>query len=287
MYEEYNVFDLSYKIAEVVTAPSEAAIVDQELSSKIDHVEDLDRIYFYLRSDNRIPKVFPKTVNRTVSLLSESVHNKNNVNYLRFKRFERWLDSDTLARLAELWLEDTSGLNEQNFWVLKYVPRDTKYGLKALQKFTQIYKKHRSNTNIEIIEMLFTNIPKEDLLKACEIVSKSTPAVSSVLLSRNDIGEEYIVKGLKAISKLSKQKNIDIKIDFDMLERLGPRARLDAMKQLVGLCSGKKIGELPFKKVPDEDEVKKFLFPCAMKYNEEVKQLVDKFNELKLDRRKV
>jgi hypothetical protein len=127
----------------------------------------------------------------------------------------------------------------------------------------------------------------DKLPMACEALSSGTPAVSAILLSRNGIPEDFTIKGLKAISKLSKQKNINIKISFDMLKHLGPRSRLDAMKHLLGIitnCNSKQR-ELPFTKLPMREDVEFFLFPCSIKYNSEVVELVEHFSNLTGQRR--
>jgi len=153
----------------------------------------------------------------------------------------------------------------------------------VLEKLIKLYKKKKSKSRIEDIYDMFQNIDVQNLSKACELMAKSTPAVTAGLLNREDVPEKYIIKGLKALSKLSKQRDIKVKIDFKTLEHLGPKSRLDAMKQLMGIMNSwyrLKQTELPFKENPTKESIEKFLFPCSFKYNEEVSKLLKRFDEI-------
>ena len=103
------------------------------------------------------------------------------------------------------------------------------------------------------------------------------------LLARNDLPEEYVIMGLKSISKLSRQRNVALEIDLDALKNLGPKSRLEAMKQLLGLVYSYnriKPTKLPFKNTPNREDIEKFLFPCVLKYNEEVSLIIKRYEEL-------
>ena len=175
-------------------------------------------------------------------------------------------------------------------------------------------KKRKKAEFIHEIERIFDGLAKDNLKSGCDLLFKATPALSATLLRRNDIEEKYTIKGLKSISKLSKQRNLNIKIDFNMLSNLGPKGRLDAMKQLLGMFDGyykykvkqeeyyknnpnahrysygswreeqlkrksKSFG-LPFTEIPKKEDVESFLFPCSIKYNDQVIAMMARFNEL-------
>lgn len=123
--------------------------------------------------------------------------------------------------------------------------------------------------------------------------------------------EKYVPKALKALGKLTGQRKIDAKIDFSTLQQLGPRERLNTMQQLLGTFDGcyrlmlyykKNAGNntndyyyrqykeryersginngLPFKELPSKEEIEQFLFPCSLKFNKEVSDLMARYNEL-------
>ena len=261
--------------------------LDPLIAGNLESLDQLDQIWMYF-SYGLIRELgaLVETKSKFNYLLRESI-NDENVNFNRFKLYKEWLDEETLRELSNYWLK-LEKVDPSTSWIIDYIPEDTDAALKALQRYTEIYKKKRSNQNVSVIESIFRGIPTDELEDACTVLSKATPAVSSLLLTRDDVPDKYVIKGLKALSKLSKQKEISQKIDFDMLGNLGPRARLDAMKQLVGLCdlyNKNKVTELPFKTIPKRDELELFLFPCSLKYNKEVKELVDKFEELTKSRR--
>ena len=182
------------------------------------------------------------------------------------------------------------------------------YQMPILCKYVVSYKAVKYQSFVRYVGELFKDVAVENLGAACELIASSTPLMQSVFLKRGDLEERYLLKGIKALSKLSTQKDIDAKIDFKLLEKLQPIGRLRAMKQLLGMYDGyfkvmqfykKRYSmdnfytnrakeryeqngkhELPFKEIPTRDEIGRFLFPCLVKYNEQVTQLMEKYDEM-------
>lgn len=252
--------------------------LDNKLAHSLTSVDDIKDIYFYLRCGD-LYRIMPSTKQKINSLLEKELSNE--VDWDLFNRVQYWLDDNIRTYLLDLWLHG-SELKATSTWIVRNIPTTHKEIVTILSRFVDIYKSKRTQANLETIESIFSNIPSEKLKEACEVVKKATPAIASILLTR-EVEDEYTLAGLKAVSKLSKQKNINIKIDFDMLKHLGPRARLDAMKQLTGIMSkwGRTHKNLPFKSIPEKKDVELFLFPCSIKYNQEVIELVEHFCNLK------
>ena len=63
---------------------------------------------------------------------------------------------------------------------------------------------------------------------------------------------------------------------------MGPKSRLNAFKQLLNLSKYYSFNkdEIPFRVIPTTDEVRKLLFPCSIKHNEEVAAIVAKYELL-------
>ena len=280
--------------------------IDPYLADKIECLKDLFQIFYYL-CYGKIQNNLPETKKKINQLFREELKNEN-INWHNLKRFCNWLDEDVKYKLIKVWLEDDKH-NAQSSWVVDTFTvgelRTGDMGLKVIDKLTKLYKKNKSRKSIALIESLFNSIDSQFVDNACEIISKSTPAIVASLLRRTDINEKYTIKGLKALSKLSKQRNVNIKIDFDMLKHLGPKGRLDAMKQLLGMfdkhfkwqqqhhpsanydiyhykCRKPKevTYELPFKKIPEREDIEIFLFPCSLKYNSEVVAMMKRYDEL-------
>ena len=129
---------------------------------------------------------------------------------------------------------------------------------------------------------MFQKVNDDNLDEACELLANSTPAIIACILNRDGISEKYVVMGLKALSKLTKQRNIMVKLDFNALEHLSPKGRLEAMRHLMGIINkwGSRPKELPFKTMPTKYDIERILFPCSMKYNEEVTNLLKRFDEI-------
>lgn len=275
-YSNGNIFDL---LAELnPTRPDLCAEIDPYIAAKLHDVESLAEVFYYLCYGDMY-QVLPETKKKINTILNSYLEKFDNIDWWRFEAYRDWFDDTMKANLTKRWLEDG---NAKTIWMADYVPRDSKLAVQALTRLTDIYKSRRTKRNILTIESLFRQLSDEHLEKACEVVSKSTPAIAVCLLSREDIDEKYTLKGLKALSKLSRQRSVSVKIDFDMLKHLGPKARLDAMKQLLGMIDKYAGNEdrLPFTNIPNREEVETFLFPCSLKYNEQVVELIEKFDQL-------
>ena len=305
-FETAELWELTYELSPFNV--ESCLKIDPYLADRIECLKDLLQVFYYL-CYGKIQNNLPETKKKVNQLFREELKNED-VNWYNFKRFRDWFDDDIKCELVKTWLGDDKH-NAQSSWVVDTFTvgelRDGDMGLKVIDKLTKLYKKNKSRKNVTLIENLFKSLDSRFVNDACEIVSKSTPAVAASLLRRTDISEKYTIKGLKALSKLSKQRNVDIKIDFDMLKHLGPKGRLDAMKQLMGMFDKyfkwqqenlpnaatyydkyyynrrkpKEVTyELPFKKMPEREDIEIFLFPCSLKYNSEVVAMMKRYNDI-------
>lgn len=303
-YAESSLWDLSYNLD-----PTDIKIcseIDPHLASKLENMDRLLEIYYYLCYGD-MHTLLPLTKKKINELLSQELKDIKNVKWYQFKNFISWLDEDVKKSLAQEWLNNDE-VEIDDSWMADSVSTDTDTNLQVLNKLVRMYKKKKSFQNVKIMEKVFLNFESGRINEACEVISKSTPAVVASLLKRTDISDKFTIKGLKALSKLSKQRDVNIQIDFDMLKHLGPKGRLDAMKQLMGMFDkyyqfvqnnknnanrgygytwkerrlkrDAKEYSLPFKEMPKREDVERFLFPCCIKYNDEVVAMVSRFSEL-------
>lgn len=306
-----TLWDLAYELN--VGNPELCGKIDPHLANKLDSLDSLGEIYFYLCCGG-MHSFLPKTKSQINKLLADELNKDNEeVAWRYFKHFVDWLNKDMQDALAYIWL-DNDEIDMDDSWMISSLPADSETGLKTLTKLVRLYKKRKNSHTIKLIEDIYMNLDKTHAKKGSEIIAKSTPAVSVALLKRSDIPEKYAIKGLRSLGKLSKQRSLDIKIDFDMLKHLGPKSRLDAMKQLMGMfdryytfkrqqAERKKTNpnyrsgwweqrkerklkaqavepELPFTTAPTRSDIEKFLFPCSLKYNDQVVEMMQRFDEL-------
>lgn len=305
-----SLWDLAYNLDP--TDKDLCASIDVPLASKLEDMDMLLEIYYYLCYGD-IHKLLPETKKKVNELLSGQIKSETETQWWQFKNFASWLDDDLKSTLVNEWL-DNDEIDLDDGWMVESLKDDTDTNIKVLTKLTRMYKKKKSANNIKIMERIFIEFDKDRIDEACALLAKSTPAVAATLLRRNDIPDKYTITGLRSISKLSKQRDIDIRIDFDMLKHLGPKGRLDAMKQLMGMFDkyyqfkrdqvamqkanpvnynnyGNSYKErklklkavefrLPFKEVPKREDIERFLFPCSLKYNDEVVSMIERFDEL-------
>lgn len=305
-----SLWDLAYSLDPM--DKNLCASIDGHLANRLENMDMLLEIYYYLCYGD-IHSLLPETKKKVNELLSAEIKSKKEIQWWQFKRFAAWLNDELKSALADEWLENDN-IDLDDGWMVSSLQDDTETNIKVLTKLTRMYKKKKSAQNIKIMEKIFVGFDKDRIDEACALLAKSTPAVAATLLCRNDIPDKYTITGLRSISKLSKQRNIDIQIDFDMLKHLGPKGRLDAMKQLMGMFDKyyqfkrdqaarmknnpnynnysysynkerklkSKAGtfNLPFKEVPKREDIERFLFPCSLKYNDEVVSMIERFDEL-------
>lgn len=129
-----------------------------------------------------------------------------------------------------------------------------------------------------IIENLLEVVPD----KTKKILSGSdSTMVKKLLLMCPDISIEQEVQGLRALSTSKYVPNAIFKSKYqptlEALEQLPPVMRL---KTLEGLTISNRIRYNVFKKV-DEDKFKALLFTTSMKHTDRVKEVSNKYDELK------
>lgn len=260
--------------------------IDNYMCDKIINMDDLLMVYHFLCAPG-LEQSMPKTRQKINSLLSSG----NFESVSQFKNLYAWFDSNINEKLLDGWL---NGEDLGQYVDIFNINQDSvNNNFKIFERLLDICKSNKSQDYIKLIEKLFIGLDEVHVDKACQLLSKLSPSISFILLKRKNIKEKYLIKGLKSLSKLSKQRDLDIKIDINSLEYLGPRARLDTMKQLLGISKlylnnshcrkafySPSKNHLPFDPIPDKSELEKFLFPCSLKYNEEVKTLLGRFDEL-------
>lgn len=256
--------------------------LDSLISNKLNCVNDLMYHQHNFTYSDKFKNDLPKTTSKINDIIGGKLGEGSFPPWF-ITCLANWLNEDSQKILLNNWLKDDDNLSYDHEWISKRAASDNELYIKVLDKLVKSYKKDKSKQKVSDITNMFMAILPEHLDKASKILSDSTAGVASILLTRTDISEDYIVKGLKALSKLSKQRSVNIKFKFNVLNKLGPKQRLEVMKQVVGLYTKwyqKQPQSLPFIDTPTKEEVKDFLFPCSFKYNTEVTEIVDKFDNI-------
>lgn len=284
--EHMDIWEAFFVVSSDSLTDEDKQTVDVAISSQLESVDDIIEHHFQFSWNVDLVNNLPTTKAKINHLLDGALG--NTISDSAFPSWfiltiSPWLVTETKQRLIEGWLQDEEDDGIEIDWILRNAGQSPELNLKIFTKMVKTYKKNKSEAKVKQITNLFSQIGQDHLDEACEVLSKATPSVAACLLTRSDVGDDYILAGLKALSKLSKQRNVDVKIDFEMLGKLGPKARLDAMKQLLGLMKKwyhNKKTELPFSSVPTREEVSNFLFPCSLKYNKEVNDVMIRFDEI-------
>ena len=280
MEQEISIWDLLYSLDPTKRNRCEA--IDPLLAERIDSVDTLGLTGYYLNYDGLI-EILVKTKSKINEVIQKDVQDlEQSITGYQLKQFDKWLDTFTRKLLVELWIKNDKSWDIS--WISKLaLDLNNEIQIKVFGKLIESYNKRKSRYRVRDVENIFKVVNKDSLDTCCKSLAESSPALTACLLSRPDIQEEYVILGLKALSKLSKQRELPVEVDFFALKTLGPRSRLDAMKQLLGISqtyNKYRKDELPFKIIPTKEEVEEFLFSCAIKYNDEVSSVVKRYEEL-------
>jgi hypothetical protein len=309
-----RLLELVYSLKAYGDSEKENALVDPDIANEIGSIDRLACVSYYLSAYDRYIKELPKTKIKINEVCLTHLQTEK-IEWFLLRRFYSWFETETRLAILNKWLVDDTATDTSDFGVFvgdQEIMASNPRSVEILKKLVNMYNGHKSQRSVKIIENFFKLINKDYLDEACAVISEATPAVAASLLTRGDVKDEYMLGGLKAISKLSRQRNIDVKIDIKLLENLGPKSRLDAMYQLLGMLDAyvkyqtqmeasrknnpnsytgysyyeqklkarSKEYTLPFKEIPSKEEIEKFLFPCALKYNSEVSELVERYDKL-------
>lgn len=276
MSEELSLYDVLYKLD--YTKINRCEAMDPILESKIEDVDTVLSLGYHLNNTALVDRL-PKTKIKINQIVQKAIEDNLFLDSYRLGGMRSWLNSKIHNALARKYLKDKSWDIK---WIIKSVEHlDNDVLLDLFDDIFTSYTKRKSRYDIERLELVFKNL-KNDVEKCAEKLTQGTPALSACLLSRNDIQEKHIIKGLKSLSKLSRQRATEVKIDFNMLKNLGPKSRLDAIKQLLGMNLGYLDPNrvIPFKEMPTKEDIETFLFPCSLKYNEEVSRIIERYENI-------
>jgi hypothetical protein len=284
---------------------------DSIVAENLSTTDELDDLRYHLYGSD-IAALMPLTKAKINIILANELSDIDNIK-IRIDNFTDWLDNDTKLVAIKAWLSDHGHFSR--WWITRIIGTchyNDNTGIRVLDKMITSYRLHRTGSIVDVIRDIFTNLDSKYVEDASAYLSASTPAIQACLLSRTDISESSALKGLKALGKLSAQKEIKAKINLQSLSKLGPVARLNAMRQLLGMFDFSYIRlnlyknskdeyyrhdyylksaqehydqygrqkSMPFKEIPSREEISQFLFPCSLKFNKEVSELMSRYDEL-------
>jgi len=277
MDQELTFWDLVYNID--ATKKSRCKVIDPLLAQKLNTIDDLIPAGYYLNVAG-LPELMPETKVKINDIIKKIITPEKSIPTYQLRSFTKWLDYSARQAIVDVWINTSKSLDPG--WIVdQAILIDGNRQLKVLEKLVSMYGERKSKYRVNNVEAIFKALEKDYVVDGCKLLTKSSPALSACLLSRQDIQEEYVILGLKSLSKLSRQRK-PMEVDFFALKSLGPRSRLDAMKQLLGLTQlyGVYLEVLPFKVIPTKEEIEEFLFPCSIKYNDEVSSVMKRYEEL-------
>jgi len=247
--------------------------IDGDLAEKIESMEDIYSIYYYIPYQ-RSPDLFKKTSAKIDYLAIKYLENtENQINWYKLKSIAQFFSNTTKEKMVERWLQAPDQNSAR--YISELIPEDKEIVLTFLEKAIDVYKTKKSYENLAIVGETFRKITPTLLQKACAVLSTSTPAITACLLSRNDIAEDFTLNGLRSLSKLKARHSVQKTIKLEIFKNLGPRGRLDAISHLTYEMLNNNFVLLD--PMPTKDELQVFLFPCVLKYNDEVVRVIQEY----------
>lgn len=270
-YSELDFRSLTYRIYR--NSP-ESPELDEALSSKLNDIELFKHLWYqscYISS-------YPKTAAKINEIILEFLKQPNDQHWSKIYGLVEYLTREVKVKLLDCFV---AGSSIPSYQVAKYIVADYPHNFELLITFRDKYRRSSSNyAYYEGVKTAFINLRKEDLDKGCVALKESTPAIRSLLLLREDINEENMLAGLKALSKLSVGRKVGVKVKLDMLRKVSPKARLELVKHLIGYSSRgyyyyRRIKPAEFEVLPTKEELAELLFACSLKHNDEVAKVVN------------
>ena len=301
-----TVWGLSYEL--YYASESDHKDIDPFLADKIVTVQNITEAMGGLTRAKM--EFLPLTKAKVDKLINESYIKGECIDRYALSELAKWLSVSTKQLVTNYWLNDTNArwYTYPKTIIPEIFGEDKSIQIPIITKLVNLYGSTKNSYLVNAVGILFKDVHIDNLDTSCKIISTSTPLMKSVFLKRDDIKERYVLKGLKSLSKLTTQKDVNTKIDFKMLAKLGPSSRLKAMQQLLGMfdryyqnmmyyktrypndeyyrkryeASFEQFGkqEIPFTTIPTKEEVAAFLFPCSIKYNDKVSELISKYEAL-------
>jgi hypothetical protein len=156
--------------------------------------------------------------------------------------------------------------------------------LTLLARFIDKYKNSSIHWHKSVCAA-FQCVGPEDFDSACKLLSECSPNLQAILLTRPDISEQYMLIGLRALTKLKNPKTVRAKIKYDSLKKLGPKGRLEVVKHLIGFSKNwrnrnwyMQLPPVEFEITPTKEQFSELLYSCSMLYNDQVVETVSYYD---------
>jgi len=272
-------FELSRRI-HWSNSEQEILELDEAISNILTEMKHINGLYYF----SLVFKNYPKTKNKINEVIFKYLNGPIESRYVReLDSLIECLNDDVKDRAVELMLDGTLIFDWQ---ITKFVRQNNSRCLTLIESFIGKYKNGKFYWST-CVRDVFEKLRLEDLDAGCSTLAKTTPALQVLLLSRQDIKEEYILVGLKALGKLKNPKQIAVRIKIEMLKRLAPKSRLEAVKQIIGYAENdwrkqnwyNRKPAVEFEITPTKEEFSELLFPCSIQFNEQVSKIVQHYDK--------
>ena len=300
---------------------NDLAKADVKVAEALDSMDRLSEVRFilYRYIDKAKRGLLPKIKGRVNELSRKVLSERRGVDWYEMLSYYDWWERDVKIEVVNRALSKDGAIEVGDFKAFVLEKGKDVYDVmerlheRIIDKLLIIYKRRKSWSAVECIEIAFREAPAESVEVLCKALSNSPPSVKVCVLCRNDITPEYIMVGIKALSKLTTQRDVVVKLEFGLLHRLGPRDRLLAIRQLFGMLGStyrnwmwlKNSGYVesyrrqafkekydrfvaeyvsPFVTNPTKDEFGELVFACSIKKSEEVSEILNRYDELILNR---
>lgn len=257
------------------SSDAELIMLDEIAASKLNTMEQVERLYDSSSLDH-----CPKTIAKLNEVLLEYLNAPIIKDYAYpLVSLANHCNDAVKYRITELFAEGRTNLGSS---IGKFIVPNCPYNLGLMHRSIERYLNGRHYWR-GCTGKAFICLRAEDLEEGCRLLSKSTPNIQALLLERQDISEEYILIGLKALGKLKDTKQVRVKIKTELLKRLSPKGRLDVIKHLIGYNTRyywRYHNKLPaeFEVPPTKEELGELLFSCSMKYYNQVSAVLQYYN---------
>jgi hypothetical protein len=277
LYELESLDGLLCRVSYTTMAENDNDSIDKAIAAKlVDFKLVHDELYYHAHNMLKLKL----TCERVNALTLEQLAITSDWYSLGLGRLHEIYNNQVKDCIVDGFLAGTKGMSVHD--VCRYIRDGYPGNLKLLEFAVNDPKRIKHYSIQRIIKCAFLALRTEDVDAGCVIVSKLTPATQTIMLLRTDINEVHLLKGLKAMSKLSRSRKVNAVLKLEMFKRISPKSRLQVIKHVMGYSSryrywtGRNIAQ--FDVMPTKEQLAELLFSCSMKYTSQVTEVLSHYD---------
>lgn len=186
------------------------------------------------------------------------------------------LDDDNKKYELSRWTSGISSIINEDTLDFKWLYSQDKVIADSIVE--KILNKRNYNASPPLMNMI-EFLPKEEYLRWLPKIFEKGKYIFIHVLANENTPDDYILKTLRYVAKLTHPPKIKVKISNAILNELPPVTRLEVLEKIIYSCNRNNI-YLPFTEIKTSEDLKQMLFSAMTRHYDRVSNLVNSFNKV-------